>query len=51
MKGKRHREEEQELAGIKIVRGASVEPTPRFSAYIWAGEPEDTLPAPEPRAA
>lgn len=42
MKGKKKTTPEQEPMGIVISRGSSQEHVPRFSAYIWAPDPEDT---------
>ena len=40
----RQRTEEQEPVGIVISRGPSVEPTPRFSAYIYSNTDEVSAP-------
>jgi hypothetical protein len=42
MKGKKKNPPEQEPMGIVISRGPHLEYTPRFSAYVWAPDPEGT---------
>jgi len=42
---------EQEPMGIVISRGSSQEHVPRFSAYIWAPDPETTDEELEPKVA
>ena len=40
MKGKSEKDLEQEPMGIVISSGAQEEYSPRFSAYMWAPDPE-----------
>ena len=47
----RQRTEEQEPVGIVISRGPSVEPTPRFSAYIYSNTDEVSAAPIETKAA